>query len=329
MDKTSRSIDILVFSQMNLLDMAGPLQVFYQASYFGGTHYDLRTVSMDGASVRSSCGVSLNADGPAGVTRDADDLLVPGGPGVDAMMGRPEVDALIGKWLETRPHGRLISVCSGALLLAGAGALEGKSATTHWERAERAAQQFPDVRWRLDELFCRDGSTYSSAGVTAGIDLCLAIVRQDAGAETALSVARELVVYLHRHSGQSQFSELLESQFKTSTALQGLISELLQNPSANWTLQSMADRVAMTPRTLSRRFAQELNDSPVHFVEKVRVKFACNAISSGMPQSRVIELSGFGDFQRMQRAFKRNLNSTVGDFQKGFAPVHQSGFGSN
>ena len=160
---------------------------------------------------------------------------------------------------------------------------------------------------------------FSSAGVTTGIDLCLAIIRQDVGAKAALSVARELVVHLHRPGGQSQFSELLNTQFSASPSIQCLIDRLLRTPEKQWTLQSMADSAAMTPRTLCRKFSAEVNDSPVHFLEKIRVKNACDAISAGFPVSKIISDVGFGDFQKMQRAFKRNLDMTIGDYRKLFS----------
>jgi transcriptional regulator GlxA family with amidase domain len=319
MDNSHRTLDILLFNDVNILDVAGPVQAFFSAERAGVCAYTIRFVTTDGKPVRASCGLRLTPDDIAALDSPADDLIIPGGMGVDAMLGNTALKTLIAEWLSSREHGRIISVCSGALLLANAGELDGKKATTHWERSEKAPEIFPNVDWKLDQLYVFDGQIMTSAGVTAGIDLALAIIRQDCGAEIALNVARELVVYLQRSGGQSQFTQLLEAQFSTNGSLSKLVDAIIEYPEKSWGLDQMADYIGMTPRTLSRKFTLEIGTSPVKFLEQVRVKRACDTICAGMPIQKVIGHCGFGDFQRMQRAFKRHLGTTIGDYSKRFS----------
>lgn len=319
MDKSHRTLDILLFNDVNILDVAGPVQAFLSAERAGEPAYTTRFISIDGEPVRASCGLRITPDHTATINSPADDLVIPGGIGVDEMLKNAALKNFIEKWLETREQGRIISVCSGALLLANAGVLDGKKATTHWVRSEQAPQIFPGVLWQIDQLYVFDGQVMTSAGVTAGIDLALAIIRHDCGAEVALNVARELVVYLQRSGGQSQFTQILEAQFSTSGSLNKLVDALIEHPEKCWDLDQMAEYIGMTPRTLSRKFTPEIGTSPVKFLEQIRMKRACDTISAGMPVSKVIAHCGFGDFQRMQRAFKRHLGTTIGDYTKRFA----------
>ena len=321
MDNSKTSIDVLVFDDVNLLDVAGPVQAFHAANRFADEPYVLRYVSLDGDSVTASCGLRLQADAEASIKSHATDLIVPGGRGIDSLLLIHQLNPLLTKWQATRPTGRLISICSGALLLANAGVLDGVEATTHWSRERQALAAFPDVLWKLNALYLQSGNIFTSAGVTTGIDLALSIIRSDCGPNIALSVARELVVYLQRSGGQSQYSDLLESQFTTSGTIQKLIETIVASPNKTWNLETMADSVSLTPRTLSRRFNTELGCSPVRYLEKLRVKSASDAIAAGMAIPKATSRFGFGDFQQMQRAFKRNLGTTVGAFEKRFSHV--------
>ena len=317
MDKL-RCINILLFNNVNILDVAGPAQAFSSANDSAQERYRLRYVSVDGAAVTSSCGLKLSAD--AIISEEAiGDLLIPGGGGVDLALQDQHLRHLIQNWQNTDFDRRVISICSGAMLVANAGLLDGRKATTHWRRGQQARRQFPAVLWSTDELYHIDGSIFTSAGVTSGIDLSLEIIRRDCGSEIALSVARELVVYLKRSGGQSQFADLLEAQFSSDPELSRLITALHQEPGLNWTLERMADVAGMTPRTLSRRFSTMTGYSPVKFLERYRVKRAADVISNGVSVGKSIDLSGFNDFQQMQRAFKRHLGTTVGSYQQKFA----------
>lgn len=321
MDKPHRHIDILLFNDVSILDVAGPAQAYEAANIVHPTFYKTRFVSMDGKPVKSSCGLTLCPDAQANLNGPGNDLIIPGGKGTDHMLENTELQALIKNWHHVRNNRRLISICSGALLLANTGLLDGQDATTHWSRETQATQLFPNVNWLLNQLYTIQDTIMTSAGITSGIDLTLAIIRKDCGPQVALSVARELVVYLQRSGGQSQFANILQAQFSTEGMLSKLVEQIIQHPNHPWDLAMMANYINMTPRTLSRRFKFELGSSPVNFLEQVRVKQACDVLSAGMPIGKTIEHCGFGDFQRMQRAFKRHLMTTVGAYQKRFTPV--------
>jgi len=317
MDKM-RCIDILLFDDLNILDVAGPVQAFSSANDDGVNRYQLRYVSLDGNTVSSSCGLRLQVDQVLEI-EDNHDLLIPGGRGVDRMLQRPELREILSGWQRSGSDQRVISVCSGALILADAGLLDGRSATTHWVRAVLVRNLFPRVNWATDELYKIDDRIFTSAGVTSGIDLALEIIRRDHGSAVALSVARELVVYLKRSGGQNQFADILEAQFTEDRELARLISALHDNPGEEWTLDLMADVAGLTSRTLVRRFSAMTGHSPVKFLERYRVKRASDALSSGLPIGKSIEISGFRDFQQMQRAFKRQLGTTIGNYAENFA----------
>ncbi|HBQ36945.1 MAG TPA: hypothetical protein DD729_08965 [Rhodobacteraceae bacterium] len=172
--------------------------------------------------------------------------------------------------------------------------------------------------WQTDRLYFANPPVLTSAGVASGIDLALAIVRMDCGVAAALEIAREMVVYLHRAGGQSQFADTLAAQYCQDGQLQKLMDQLFNNPQNPWTLESMADYLGLTPRTLSRRFVKETGCSPVQFLERLRVKRASDAIAAGASIAKAMGLTGFKDFQQMQRAFKRQLNVTVGEFSNRF-----------
>lgn len=324
MDKSHRHIDILLFDGVNILDVAGMAQAFSSTNELAAHIYSLRYVSPAGTPVIASCGMQLQVDGRASCGSKADDLVIPGGRGVDDLLASKGVLDLISGWRSHQPERRLISVCSGALLLAQAGVLDGIIATTHWRRGQFARQQFPQVLWQEHKLYFDAGPVMTAAGVSSGIDLALALIRRDCGVSTALQVAREMVVYLHRTGGQMQFSDLLESQFSQDRSLRTLIDTLFEDPQKPWTLESMAQVAGLTPRTLSRRFAKSYTTSPVKFLERLRVKTAADLLGGGTPVGKAITLSGFYDFQQMQRAFKRHLGTTIGAYRDRFAP-HEKG----
>lgn len=318
MDKPPKQIDVLIFDNVCLLDIAGPAHAFSTTKRNGKTVYNLRYVSIDGAPVTASCGLKMMPDCAAQLAGPAHDLLIPGGVGVDEIMQNPRIMHLIKDWISAEKGRRVYSICSGALLLANAGVLDGKTATTHWSRRKTAEQNFPNVIWKTEKLYILGDTISTSAGVASGIDLALAIIRKDHGAQSALDVARELVVHLHRSGGQNQFADILEAQFSGNRSLERLVNHIIDTPAHPWTLAMMADYSGMTPRTLSRKFSTDLGTSPVKFLEKIRVKQACDNISAGMPVPKAIGYSGFGDYQRMQRAFKRHLCTTIGEYEKRF-----------
>ena len=319
MDKRTHQMEVLLFDDVNILDVAGPVQTFSSASELAHPAYRVRFVSIDGKPVKASCGLALMVDGTACVSGAADDLIVPGGCGVDAALQNCAIIDLISDWRQGRKDRRIISICSGALLLAKAGQLDGMSATTHWSRRRQALEMFDDVEWDTDRLYFDLGPVMTSAGVTSGIDLALAIVRRDCGPSVALAVARELVVYLQRSGGQHQFADLLEAQYASDRQLRYLMERLVETPGGSWTLERMAETAGLTSRTLTRRFSQCYALSPVKFLERLRVKMASDALSAGAPVVQTIALAGFGDYQQMQRAFKRQLGTTIGEYRNRFS----------
>ena len=303
------------------MDVACPAQAFDIATSNGQRMYGQRYVSVDGNPVRANCGLRLVPDAKISEDSIADDLLVPGGEGVDALLDNNQLKTVIRGWQERGRGNRLISVCSGALLLAAAGVLNGKSATTHWSRRSQVLRRFPAVRWQLDTLFTLSEQLCTSAGVSAGIDLALAIIRHDCGPRTALEVAQELVVFLQRAGGQSQFSDLVRGQFELDKGLAEVVDVVVNKPNYDWTLGRMADLAAVSSRTLSRRFSRSLGISPMQFVEKTRVNHARALLAGGTPVHRVASQSGFDDIQRMRRSFKRQLGVNVADYIRRFVPV--------
>ncbi|MFK7765453.1 MAG: GlxA family transcriptional regulator [Roseobacter sp.] len=314
MDKhpKTRTLDVFVFDGVNLLDVAGPVQAFDTARYEGRSIYLQRYVSLDGASVRASCGLVLGVDGKLSELSLSDDLLIPGG-GVDKYLEHKELLEIINKKAKTPDDGRLISICSGALVLAAAGVLDGMRATTHWRRNIKV-RDYPNVMWDLDRISTESERIFTSAGVTTGIDLALAIIRKDCGNATALQVAREMVIQLRRTGGQSQFAMHLAGQFAPDDSLTRLIENIVARPDKDWSLETLSDAAGMNQRTLSRRFQKHLKMPPAQFVEKVRVDHARGLLNENIPLQTVASTSGFGDLQRMRRAFQRRFGVNLGEY---------------
>ncbi len=301
-----RAIDVLVFDNVNIVDVAGPVQAFDDAYINGVQAYTLRYLSPNGKPVRASCGLRLVADAAIGDHTSDVDLLVPGG-GVDPLLENEEILAPIRAQARQGGGARLISVCSGALLLASAGVLNGQPATTHWSRSKQVQELFPEVCWELDRIFTQSGEIYTSAGVSTGVDLALSIIQHDCGSPAALAVAQELVVYMRRGGGQSQYSNLLQAQFSLEAPLVRLAEAIAENPTGNWNLENLAAEANMSNRTLSRKFSTSLGISPVQFVELTRLETARALLSEGVPKKQVAARSGFGDLQRMRRIFPNSV----------------------
>lgn len=314
---TARTIDVLLFDDVNLLDVAGPVQAFDTAVVNGRKKYQVRYVSVGGGSVRAGCGLRLVADAPLSHDSTSNDLLIPGGQGVNALMSDAYVCDVVAGHLEQNPDGRLISICSGALVLAAAGVLDGRTATTHWSRLADT-KKFNHVMWDLDQINTVHDRVFTSAGVTTGIDLALSIIRTDCGAAVALSVARELVVQLRRTGGQSQYAIHLAGQFTQEDALTKLIETVISKPHLDWSLDILADAAGMNTRTLSRHFKRDLETTPAQFVERVRVDHARGLLAENVPLKKVATDSGFGDLQRMRRAFQRRFGIHVTDYMNAF-----------
>ncbi|MFD2206780.1 GlxA family transcriptional regulator [Kiloniella antarctica] len=314
-------IDVFVFSGVNLLDISGPVQAFHSTPGTKKTPYKHRFITLDGKNAITSCGMEIVAQGSMSNLADQADLLIPGGCGVDNHLKNEQLAKILRGFIKNSSTNRLISICSGSLILAASGLLDGREATTHWSRAQMAKSMFPNVIWKLDTIYTKSDQIYTSAGVSTGIDLALSIIEEDHGTGISLNVAQELVVYLRRTGGQRQFSHLLEAQIKLEPKLLQLVDKITSNPAQNWTLSALANQANMSPRTLDRKFNQTLNTSPVQFVELTRLNQARVLLSKGVSMKQVAGLCGFGDLQKMRRSFTRHLGITTTEYIQHFGPA--------
>ncbi|MCB8883935.1 GlxA family transcriptional regulator [Acidisoma cellulosilytica] len=318
---TVRNIDMLTFPGVQLLDVTGPFQVFASANDAveaagGARPYRIRLMAQDGGGVTSTAGVGLATVPLSRREEVVDTLIVPGGSGVEAVAANP---AMI-DWLQQRASvaRRVASVCTGAFVLATAGILDGRRATTHWRFAARLAQRFPAIRVEPDPIFLCDGSVWTSAGVTAGIDLALALVEADLGRSVALAVARYLVVFLKRPGGQAQFSAALALQAAEDKfgALHDWINDHL---AVELSLTVLAEQAGMSERSFSRHYAEATGQTPARAVERLRVEAARQMLcESRVPFKRVAQRCGFGSEETMRRSFLRLLAVTPQDYRSRF-----------
>jgi transcriptional regulator GlxA family with amidase domain len=313
---------MLGFPGAQVLDITGPLEVFAMAGAYaearGERPYRIRLVAQERGPLCCSSGITLVADASCASLRGPiDTLLVAGGMGTREAHGDDAlIDWIAGAAARSR---RVAAVCSGAFLLARAGLLDGRRATTHWGRVEQLARAYPKVRVDGDPIYVKDGSIYTSAGVTAGMDLALALVEEDHGRDLALSVARQLVLFLKRPGGQSQFSTQLEVQLSDRSPLRDLQSWIAGHPAADLSVEALAKRVAMSPRHFARVFARELGVTPARYVERARVEVARRRLEeTGLGVEAVAAESGFGSAETMRRAFLRNLSVSPVDYRNRF-----------
>lgn len=292
-------IAVLVFPGFQLLDAAGPIAAFEVAG-----RYTVRVVAAGPGAVRSSSGVSWLTD-PLPRSSDIDTVLVSGGDGIDEVLADARLQGFLRRCADR--HVRVSSVCSGSLMLASAGLLDGRCATTHWSRTEQFERLFPDVRLDADRIFVKEGRVWTSAGITAGIDLALAMIAEDHGDDLARAVAQELVVYYRRPGGQSQFSALLSMQ-RLHSRFGTLLDHVRRNLTDRNSVDDLAARSCMSPRHFARAFQSETGVTPAKAVERLRVEAARAALDSGASSiQRVAVDCGFGDVERMRRSFIRLL----------------------
>ncbi|WBO61235.1 DJ-1/PfpI family protein [Acidocella sp. MX-AZ03] len=299
-----KTIALFLFEDFQILDAAGPTAVFEIAERLAPGSYRLQLISMHGGAVRSSSGLALDSlradDAPA-----MDTLIVVGGNGSRRAMHHHENTAYLRS--RARDTRRLCSVCSGAFLLAAAGLLDGKRATTHWHRAEELQRLFPAIRVEADRIHVRDGTIWTSAGISAGIDLALALVAEDLGEAVAKHVAQQMVVYYRRPGGQSQFSALAELG-SNATPFAPLLDYMRAHLSERLTVERLAAYMAMSPRNFARAFTREIGISPARAVERLRLEVARERVeSSREPIEQIAASTGFHDPERMRRAFVRHF----------------------
>jgi transcriptional regulator GlxA family with amidase domain len=318
-------IAMLAFPDVQALDVVGPLEVFSRASRWlrdsgrqPGHVYEVEIIGLRRGMFRTSSGLRLHAghgfpDAGPGI----DTLMVAGGLGVGAC----RANAPLQRWIrrESRRVRRLASICTGAFLLAEAGLLEGRSVTTHWNHCANFAREFPGVKLEPDRIFIREGSLYTSAGVTAGMDLALALVEEDFGRDVALAAARELVMFLKRPGGQAQFSAQLAVQLAEHEPLRELQAWVADHPADDLSIGRLARRAAMSPRNFARVFAREVGATPARFVASVRVETARRLLEeSAEPLEAVAEMSGLGTTESLRRAFLRAVGIPPGRYRERF-----------
>ncbi|HTH15446.1 MAG TPA: helix-turn-helix domain-containing protein [Magnetospirillum sp.] len=309
-----RRIEVLAFPRVQLLDVAGPLQVFASAGA-----YEVAVVAPS-SPVRTSSGLELLAQPLPAADAPLDTLVVAGGWGVDEAIG----DESLVAWVAARARvaRRVASVCSGAYLLAQAGLLEGRRATTHWGRCGDFARRFPRVRLEPDPIFVQDGNVWTSAGITAGIDLALALVEADLGRRHALAVARQLVVFLKRPGGQAQFSAALELQ-QDDGRFDRLHGWIAGNLAGDLSVTALAAAAGMSERSFLRHYRQATGTTPARAVERLRVEAARNLLEQGHPVKRVAARCGFGSEESLRRGFLRLMGITPGDYRDRFTTTGQ------
>jgi len=312
--------------KVEILDLVGPLQVFARASDMytranpgAPSIYSLEVVSISSSrSLIANCGVRITADGTFREVRGKiDTLLVAGGDAIE----QNEINAEAVRWLKrisTRIR-RVGSVCTGAMLLARAGLLDGRRATTHWNWCQTLIKRAPRARVERDPIFVRDENVYTSAGVTAGMDLALALVEEDHGSRLALQVARNLVLYLRRPGGQSQFSAALSLQLTDRKPLLELEAWVLDNLQKPLTVPLLAQRLAMSPRNFARVFTKEMKTTPAKFVERLRVEAARRRLEeSHNGMETIADECGFGNVNSMRNVFQRTIKIAPGQYRRHF-----------
>jgi len=312
----TRRIAQVIFQDAQILDITGPMEVFAQANEIlspqdNGPAYALSLVSHEKGPMPMSSGLKLLADESFETIGNAPDpldtLLIAGGNGVYRARFQPALLDFIK--LQEKHVKRMASICSGTFILAKAGLLEGKQATTHWSVCQRLAREHPEIKVVPDKIFIRDGNIYSSAGVTAGIDLALRLVEEDFGRDLALGIAKQLVVFMKRQGGQSQFSTPLALQSAAKGVLADMLAWMKQNPDQDLSVEALARRCAMGERNFARVFKQEIGMTPGKYVEKMRIEYAAQQIETrDKGLKRVAQISGFRSEEMMRRAFKRQLN---------------------
>jgi len=316
---------MVAFPGAQTLDVVGPLEVFAlvgaRLAEFERSRttppYSIEVLAAAAGPLPMASGLTLVADRAFSSVRGGiDTLLVAGGDVYQAA-----TDPVLRTWLQRQAPRvrRLASVCSGAFILAEAGLLDGKRATTHWAATALLARRYPQIEVDADALFVRDGNIYTSAGITAGMDLALALVEEDHGHEVALTVARQMVLFLKRPGGQSQFSRHLAAQMLPADSLKGLPAWILANLSADLAVEALAARAAMSPRNFARVFLRETGHTPAKFVELARLEHGRQLLEeSAASLDEIAAACGFASGEHMRRTFQRHIGVCPHDYRRRF-----------
>jgi transcriptional regulator GlxA family with amidase domain len=320
----ARQVAVLVFPGVQAIDIFGPVEVFSAAERLaGGNRYAIEVIASSSTPITTSSGVRiLPGSAAAAPLGELDTLIVSGGDGVEAALGDCRLLDLVAEAAAgTR---RVCSVCTGAFLLAEVGLLDGRRATTHWAACEELARRYPEVLVDPEPIFVRDGRIATSAGVSAGIDLALALVEEDQGPEIAREVARWLVLFLKRPGGQAQFSGALEGPAAERPALRALQDWIPAHLDEDLSVDALAARASMSPRNFARAFRREIGTTPGAYVERLRVESARVRLeSSDSPVEAVAGECGFGTVETLRRAFQRRVGVSPSEYRERFKPALQ------
>jgi transcriptional regulator GlxA family with amidase domain len=314
-----RRVVIVAFDDAQSLDISGPAEAFSIATRFFKGDYAIELVTPDGQPARCTSGLSLNADRSIDEVRGAiDTLVIAGGVGTDAVVADERVIA----WVRdaSKRARRVTSVCTGAFVLAEAGLLDDRRATTHWADCARLAERYPQVAVESDPIYVRDGNVSTSAGVTAGMDLALALIEEDHGPEVALKTARALVLFVRRPGGQSQFSAQLTAGPARREPLRDVQAHIAEHPGADLSVPALAARAYMSERNFARAFRAETGMTPAAYVEASRVERARRELeTTDLSVQAVAARCGFGTVETMRRAFGRRLGVNPAAYRDRFA----------
>ncbi|WP_067704849.1 GlxA family transcriptional regulator [Nocardia jejuensis] len=310
-----RRVGVLVFDGVKMLDFCGPAEVFVEANQ-SVRGYEVVLISPDGGDVQTSIGARIQANCAVADAGRFDTVVIPGSELAPEKFVTPQVLAAAERlsW-NTR---RIASICSGAFVLAELGLFDGRRATTHWKFASELARRYPAVAVDPDSIFVRDGNLYSSAGVAAGMDLALALVEEDHGADIARRVAQSLVVYMQRAGGQSQFSASLSGPVPRSPLVRGVVDLICADPAFPHTVQSLAAHARVSVRHLTRLFRAELERSPADYVAFIRFGLARDMLHSGRNVTDTAMVAGYGSSEALRRAFVARLGISPRKYQQRF-----------
>lgn len=320
--KTCRVV-LLAYDQMNLLDLSGPLQTLSTANRSLGSAtaalYETIVASVDGGLIHTSAGLSVITVSLASLDHlKIDTVIAAGGCKGETYFAPPA----LAQWIADRAPNlrRLCSVCTGAFLLAAAGVLDGRTISTHWDWVDRLRKQYPTIRIDSDKIYIRDGSIWTSAGVTAGIDLTLALIEDDYGHAIAINTARQLVMFIKRSGGQSQFSVPLSAQSADLGRFTELHAWIAAHLQGDLRVERLAEHVGMSPRTFARIYTERLGRTPAKTVEAMRLESACRALEeSDRPLKAIALAAGYMEEQTLRRVFQRQLGVTPNQYRSRFA----------
>jgi len=315
-----RTIGLIAFPGVMALDLTGPLDAFHVAcDERGEPRYRCRVLGVGRGPFETESGLRIVPHAPLERAGSLDTVIVPGGAGLRV----PRVQRRVADWLRTRAGDcrRVVSVCTGIYALAASGLLDGRRATTHWRHAADVARRYPNVRLEADALFVRDGRFHTSAGVTAGIDLSLALIEDDIGHRAAMAVARQLVVHLCRAGGQEQYSEPLRLQSEgSSERFAELVVWMRDHLASDLSVEALAERVCLSPRHFARRFKRAYGMTPGDFVERLRLDAGRQRlIGGGRGVGEIADAVGFASADVFRRAFQRRMGIAPGAYRRRFA----------